>query len=76
MKKVYGIENLNCSHCAAKIENQIKNLNEVKECNINLYKKKLTIEVSDDINLDNFFNVISEIADKIEKGTEIGRAHV
>lgn len=75
MKKVYGITGLNCSNCAAKIQHQIKNLINVKDCNINLYKQKITLDIDKNTDLTTFLITINDIADKIEKGTvfqEIG----
>lgn len=67
--KVYSIENLHCAGCAAKIQSSITNLSEVENCNVDIYKNQITIELKS--NVDNeFFDRINIIADKIEPGTK------
>ena len=49
MKKTYKINELDCAHCAAKMEEKIKALNGVVSVNVNFIAQKLTIEAADDI---------------------------
>ena len=44
MKKVFKLENLDCAHCAGKMEEQISKLENVKSASVNFMFQKLTIE--------------------------------
>ena len=67
--KIYSIENLHCAGCAAKIQSSITNLPEVENCNIDIYKNQITIELKNSVD-EEFFDRINTIADKIEPGTK------
>ena len=67
--KIYSIENLHCAGCAAKIQSSITNLPEVENCNVDIYKNQITIELKNSVD-DEFFDRINTIADKIELGTK------
>ena len=47
MKKVYKVEDLECAHCAAKIENGIKKIDGVQSATLNFLAQKLTMEVQE-----------------------------
>lgn len=47
MKKTYKIVDLDCAHCAAKMEEKIKNIHGVINANVNFIAQKLTIEADD-----------------------------
>lgn len=44
MKHTYAIENLDCAHCAAKVEEKIQALPQVKAASLTFATKKLTVE--------------------------------
>ena len=44
MKKVYRLENLDCAHCAAKMETAIAKLEGVTKVQISFLTQKLTLE--------------------------------
>lgn len=44
MKKVYGIKNLHCANCAAKMERAIAHLSEVDSVKLNYASRRLTVE--------------------------------
>ena len=48
MKKVYVLEDLDCAHCAEKIEKEVAKLEGVKESKVTFLTQKLTVEVEDD----------------------------
>ncbi|MFV0363143.1 MAG: heavy metal translocating P-type ATPase [Suipraeoptans sp.] len=48
MKVSYTIENLNCAHCAAKIEEKIQSMPEVQDATLTFATKKLEVEVNDE----------------------------
>ena len=47
MKKTYQMEELDCAHCAAKMETAIRTIDGVLSASINFFAQKLTIEFSD-----------------------------
>lgn len=48
MKKVYILEDLDCAHCAALIEEEVGKLEGVSKSTLAFLTQKLTIEVSED----------------------------
>jgi len=50
-KRVYILDGLCCANCAAKIEREVNNLNEVNEASINLMEQRLTVLLQEEINL-------------------------
>ncbi|HKM04801.1 MAG TPA: heavy-metal-associated domain-containing protein [Lachnospiraceae bacterium] len=48
MRKVYILEDLDCAHCATKIEEGIGKLQGVITCNISFMTKKMVLEVEED----------------------------
>ena len=49
MKKTYKNNDLDCAHCAAKMEEKIKAIDGVTNANVNFIAQKLTIEAADEI---------------------------
>ncbi len=60
MKKVFKIEELDCAHCAAKIEAEIKKIDGVISATVNFLSQKLTIETEEDL-----FESVLEKAEKV-----------
>ena len=48
MKKTFNLENLDCAHCAAKMETAISKIEGVMEAKISFMTQKLTIDASDE----------------------------
>lgn len=48
MKKVYKMEELDCAHCAAKMEEAIAKLEGVEKASISFINQKLTLEADED----------------------------
>lgn len=67
MEKVYSIKNLNCAHCASKIEEKIKNMDGIHSADIIFASKKL--KVNGNIN-SHTLSKINSIAHKIEPDVE------
>ena len=65
MKKIFKMENLECAHCAAKMENAIAKLEGVLLVSVNFMMQKLTIEASDD-KFDEVLAQAVKICQKIE----------
>ena len=49
MKKSFVLEDLDCAHCAAKMENGIREIPGVKNCTVSYLAQKLTIEADDEL---------------------------
>lgn len=65
MKKSFLLEDLECAHCAAKMEDAIKKINGVKGCTLSYIAQKLVIEADE-----NDFKGIIKEAKKIIKKIE------
>ncbi|MEE0839908.1 MAG: cation transporter [Acutalibacteraceae bacterium] len=65
MKKTYMLEDLDCAHCAAKMEEGIKKIDGVSFANVNFIAQKLTIE-ADDERFDEIMKEVKAIIKKIE----------
>lgn len=48
MKKKFKMENLDCAHCAEKMENAIKKLDGVNDASVSFFAEKLMIDAEDD----------------------------
>ena len=59
MKKSFKLEELDCAHCAQKMEDAIAKLEGVKKVNVNFMAQKMIIEADDD--------KFEEILDKVQK---------
>lgn len=70
----YVVENLGCAGCAAKIQHESSKLAGVINSNLDLYKKKMTIESDSSFDEKSFLEKINTIADKLEPGTLIYKA--
>lgn len=70
MKKTFIIEDLECAHCAAKMEEAVKKIDGVTFACVNFLKSNITVEAADEI----FDKVIKQAAKeckKIEPDAEI-----
>jgi len=70
MKKKFRMENLDCAHCAAKMEDAIRNLEGVQDVSINFMTQKLSIEADDD-KFDEIMKQAQAVCKKIEPDCEI-----
>ena len=70
MKKVFMIEDLDCAHCAAKIEDAIAKLDGVNSVTVSFLAQKLTIDADDD-KFDEVFKQAVKIAKKVEPDCKI-----
>ena len=46
MKKVFKLENLECAHCAAKMEAASGKLDGIEDCNLSFMTQKLTVQLA------------------------------
>ena len=49
MKKVFELIDLDCAHCAARMEDGIRKLEGVSAVSVNFLTQKLTLEANDDV---------------------------
>ena len=70
MKKTYKMIDLECAHCAAKMEAAIKKLPGVQDASVNFLMQKLTIEGEDE----RFQDIVQEavkICKKVEPDCQV-----
>ncbi len=70
MKKKFKMDELQCAHCAAKMEDAIKKIPGVENANINFMMQKLTVE-ADEGDFDAIMAQAQKCCDKIEPGIKI-----
>lgn len=70
MKKTYRLEELDCAHCAAKMEEAIRKLSGVTGASINFMTQKLTLEAEDE-KFDEILQQAAKICRKIEPDCRI-----
>lgn len=62
MKRRYTLENLGCANCAAKMEDEIKELDGVNSVTVNFITTKMVLDVEDD----KFDSVLAQAKDIIK----------
>ena len=70
MKKVFELEELDCAHCAAKMEDAIRKIDGVISANISFMTQKLTLE-ADDKDFDKVLKAAQKAIKKIEPDCRI-----
>ena len=70
MKKTYRLEELDCAHCAAKMEEAIRKLSGVTGASISFMTQKLTLEAEDE-KFDEILQQAATICRKIEPDCRI-----
>ena len=70
MKKVFRMNNLDCAHCAAKMEKAIQKLEGVEEASVNFMLQKLTIVAGESI-MAGVVERAVQICKKIEPDCEV-----
>lgn len=63
MKKTFKLLDLDCAHCAAKMEDAIKKLPGVTSASVNFLSQKLTLEAPDEL----FDDLLKQAADCVKK---------
>lgn len=70
MKKKFKLIDLDCAHCAAKMEDGIRKLDGVNEASVNFMAQKLTIDAADD-SFDEVLQEAIKIIGKIEPDCKV-----
>lgn len=65
MKKTVKLQNLDCAHCAMKMEDALRKIDGVKSVSVSFIMQRMTIEADDDC-----FDKIIEKAKKVCKKVE------
>ena len=64
MRKTYKLTDLDCAHCAAKMEAAIQKIDGVTEASVSFLTQKLTVEAEDG----RFFEIMKPVGKACEKG--------
>ncbi|MBD5451970.1 MAG: heavy-metal-associated domain-containing protein [Lachnospiraceae bacterium] len=70
MKKKFKLEDLDCAHCAAKMEEAIKGIDGVNDAVVNFLAQKMTIDAVDD-RFDAIMEEVKAVCAKIEPDCQI-----
>lgn len=70
MKKTYKLLDLDCAHCAAKMEDGIRKLDGVTNVSVNFLTQKLTLE-ADDAHFDEILRQAVKVCAKVEPDCEV-----
>lgn len=70
MKKTYKMMDLECAHCAAKMEDAIKKLPGVTDVTISFLTQKMTLE-GEDAQFDQLVRQAADICKKIEPDCQL-----
>jgi len=60
MKKVISIEGMSCKHCAMRVENSLKSLDQKAKVKVNLRNNEVEISSKEDISDDKIKQVIED----------------
>ena len=71
MKKTYQMEDLDCAHCAAKMETAIRALDGVASASINFFAQKLTIEFAEGADENAVMKLAEKACRKVEPDCRI-----
>ncbi len=70
MKKTFNLEELDCAHCAAKMETAINKIDGVISASISFMSQKLTIEAADE-DFDKILKAAQKAVKKVEPDCRI-----
>lgn len=69
MRKVYKLENLDCAHCAAKLETAVQKLDGVKSAAVNFMAQRMIVE--SELEAEELTKQIKEVIKRIEPDCRI-----
>ncbi len=70
MKKKFKLEDLDCAHCAAKMEEAIKKIDGVNDAAVNFLAQKMTIDANDE-RFDAIMEEVKAVCAKVEPDCKI-----
>ena len=65
MKKTFKLTDLDCAHCAAKMEDGIKKIDGVQDATVSFLTQKMTVD-ADDARFDEIMKQVVKVCKKIE----------
>lgn len=71
MRKTFKLEDLDCAHCAAKMEEAIKKLPQVNHANVNFLSQKMVIEAAEETDWNALMKEIVRLCRKVEPDCRI-----
>ena len=72
MKKRFKLTDLDCAHCAAKMEDGIKKINGVNDATVSFLTQKMTVD-ADDASFEEIMDEVVAVCKKVEHDCEIKR---
>ena len=72
LKKKFKMEELDCAHCAEKIERAVAKIPGVNEVSVNFEMQKISIDADDD-RFEEILDQAQAVCDKVDAGTRIVR---
>ncbi len=70
MKKLYILEDLDCAHCASKIEESVSKIDGVNSCTVTFLTKKMNLDI-EDAKVETVIKEAKKIIKKLEPDVEI-----
>ena len=70
MKKTLELEELDCAHCAAKMEEGIRKIEGVNSASVNFFAQKLVIDGEDD-RFDEILSQARKVISKVDRNCRI-----
>ena len=70
MKKKFKLEDLDCAHCAAKMEEAIKKIEGVNDASVNFLAQKMTVDAVDE-RFDAIMEEVRVVCAKVEPDCKI-----
>ncbi len=70
MRKMYRFENIDCAHCAQKVQEAIKKVEGVKDCVLNFLAQKMVLEF-DLVDKERIVSNIIKVARKVVPDFEL-----
>ena len=70
MKKIFELEDLDCSNCAAKMEEEIRKIEGVTFADVNFLTQKMTVE-ADDAEFDSIMKKAVKVCRRVEPDCRI-----
>lgn len=70
MKKKFKVQDLDCAHCAAKMEDAIKKIDGVNDANVNFLTQKMMVDAEDE-KFEEIMKQVVSVCAKVEPDCKI-----
>lgn len=70
MKKKFKLQDLDCAHCAAKMEDAIKKIDGVNDASVNFLMQKMIVDAEDE-KFDDIMKKVQAVCAKVEPDCKI-----